>query len=136
MEQPKKREHLKKLRLELGYTQQQVADFLGVTKATISKYENGQRKLNTDHVEKLGLLYNVEPLYILCGITSAEWEKKTQERVDSSMQKEREYWESALLTDTAKEIISFLDLLNEDGQSKALERVAELTEIPKYQAYR
>lgn len=67
----KERSDLRKLREAKGLTQQQVADCLGVTKATISKYEKGQRRVN--HIEELSKLYNVEPIYILTGKTSSEW---------------------------------------------------------------
>lgn len=130
----KENDHLKQLRLKFGYTQEQVADELGVTKATISKYEKGQRHIKTEYVEKLAKLYSVEPVYILTGRTSEAWRKEMDENVAASEQEERTYWESVLLTDRIRELMPLLEQLNEDGQKKAVERVAELTEIPRYQA--
>lgn len=125
-------DYLKDLRIKRGYTQQEVADFLGVTKATISKYEKGQRQINHEYIEKLAELYGVEPIYILTGITGEEWQRRMEESADAAYQADREYWKSVLFTDTASEILSLLDMLNELGQTKAIERISELTEIPKY----
>ena len=129
---PERNGHLKELRLKCGYTQQQVADVLGVTKATISKYESGQRKLRSDHVEKLSILFNVEPVYILLGVTSAEWRREMDNVMQREEEEEREYWESVLLTKPILDMIPLLERLNDDGQQKAVERVEELTEIPRY----
>lgn len=125
--------HLKNLRMERGLTQQDVADAIGVTKATISKYEKGQRRINVDVLEKLADFFRVEPIYILTGKTNADWEKQSIKNVEDAMQDERSYWESVLLTDAVVELMPLLDRLNEEGQRKAVERVAELTEVPKYQ---
>ena len=128
----KPKDYLKSLRVQHGYTQKEVADFLGVTKATISKYEKGQRHINSEYIERLAQLYEVEPVYILTGITSEEWKRRLDENVSNVAQEERAYWESALLTDAVTKLMPLLDMLNEDGQAKAVERVAELTEVPKY----
>ena len=71
---PKEREHLKKLRIKCGYTQQEVADKLGVAKATISKYEKGLRKLN--HIDELAALYGVDEAYIFLGKSFEELKKE------------------------------------------------------------
>lgn len=123
---------LKQLRIANNYTQQDIADILGVTKAAISKYEKGLRRLKPDYVEKLSKLFNVEPLFLLIGKTTEQINQETEDAIAENEQQEREYWESVLLTDTIREMMSFMDKLNSDGKQKALERVEELTEIPKY----
>lgn len=126
-------DYLKQLRLKVGLTQQEVADILGVSKSTISKYEKGLRGINSNHFEKLSELYKVEPVYILTGKTNEEWQKQIQLEVSDGMNEDRKYWESVLLTDAVRTLIPMLDKLNAEGQQKAVERVEELTEIPKYQ---
>ena len=49
-------EQLKTARLNLNYTQQQVADLMGITKSTYCGYETGKRKPD---VEKIKLLANI-----------------------------------------------------------------------------
>ena len=124
--------YLKDLRIKCGYTQQEVADRIGVSKATISKYEKGLRGIN--HVEELSKLYNVEPIYILMGITSEQWRRQTEDEIENGEQAERSYWESVLLPNQVSRMKQLLDKLNDEGQQKAVERVEELTEIPRYRA--
>lgn len=131
--EPTNNNHLKELRRQRGYTQQDVADFLGVTKATISKYENGQRALNYEYIGKLAELFLVEPIYILTGETSEDWRRRLNSDEDAAEQEDRAYWESVLLPGQTKEIVALLDRLNDEGKQKAVERVTELTEIPRYQ---
>lgn len=49
---------LKKYRKTNGYTQQKVADYLGIDRSTYAKYENG-RKPEVDVIISLSVLYNV-----------------------------------------------------------------------------
>jgi transcriptional regulator with XRE-family HTH domain len=43
---------LKKLREEKGYSQQELAARMGISRSTISKIENGQFNLSVDYLEK------------------------------------------------------------------------------------
>ena len=47
------------------YTQQQIGEYLGVDQSLISKIEKDQRKINMTQFDKLCLLYNVTPEYLL-----------------------------------------------------------------------
>ena len=59
-------ERLKELRLEQGYTQQQVADYLKIDQSNYSKIEKGKRKLNKlSQVIKLCELYDCTQNYLL-----------------------------------------------------------------------
>lgn len=53
---------LKELREKTGFTQSQVANFLGVTQSFLSKSELGERNLTVDQVEKLSALYGYNSL--------------------------------------------------------------------------
>ena len=125
--------HLKELRKKRGYTQQQVADELGVTKATISKYENGLRDINRTNIEKLSKLFKVDPIYILTGKSDTEWESIFEEDRIESEKQDREYYKTIVFTGAISKVAHLLDKLNDKGQQKAIERVQELTEIPRYQ---
>ncbi len=56
---------LRALRRENGYTQKQVSDYLGITQSNLSKIENGERNFNMTLFDKLSLLYNCSPEYLL-----------------------------------------------------------------------
>jgi transcriptional regulator with XRE-family HTH domain len=50
-------EKLKSLRIEYGYKQKDISDFLGVDQSLISKFESGERAVSVDILEKLSSLY-------------------------------------------------------------------------------
>ena len=51
---------LQNLRKATGFTQEQVANFLGVTQAYISQIEKGERQIQVDMLEKIAALYGVD----------------------------------------------------------------------------
>ena len=58
-------ENLYKLRRKNGYTQEQVANYLGIAQSNLSKIENGERNFNITLLDKLCLLYNCSPEYLM-----------------------------------------------------------------------
>ena len=58
-------ERIRDLRVDHGYTQQQVADYLGVKQNTYSQYEIGVLNYPLDVVIKLADLYEVSVDYLL-----------------------------------------------------------------------
>lgn len=56
-------EKLKLLRQRHNYTQQDIADRLGVTRSTVSNFEIGRRKPEIDLLEKLAAIYGVDLNY-------------------------------------------------------------------------
>lgn len=59
-------ERIKLARLALGYSAEQVAAFLGVSPATIYRYENGDiAKLPSKHIKPLAEFLCVSPSYLM-----------------------------------------------------------------------
>ena len=56
---------LRKLRLEYGYTQKDIADRLGTSKAAISMYETGRREPTFEILEKLADIFNVDTDFLI-----------------------------------------------------------------------
>jgi transcriptional regulator with XRE-family HTH domain len=56
-------EKLKALRIRKHFTQQDIADRLGVTRSTVSNFEIGRRKPEVDVLEKLAAIYGVDLNY-------------------------------------------------------------------------
>ena len=59
-------ERIKNLREENGYSQTQVANYLGIDQSNLSKIERGERKFKLDLLKKLCSLYDCSQDYILC----------------------------------------------------------------------
>lgn len=58
---------LKELRKTYGFTQTQVADYLGIDQSNYSKIEHGKRRLNKMHqLKDLSNLYGCTEEYLLC----------------------------------------------------------------------
>lgn len=53
-------ENIRSLRKKLGYTQEQIAEYLGVSIAAVTQYETGARVVPAATVSKLALLFDVE----------------------------------------------------------------------------
>lgn len=126
-------ERIKMLRIRSGLTQQQVAESIGTTKSTISKYEHGLRKVNNEHLCKMAEIYEVDPLYLFLGKTEKEFQDGLEKEIQQHEKEEKEYWSDILLDDNFKKMKELLEMLNDEGIRKAIERVEELTEIPRYQ---
>lgn len=60
-------ERLLELRKKAGYSQEQVAEMLGLSRQAVSKWESGQGKPEIDNIVKLMEIYNVSADYILLG---------------------------------------------------------------------
>lgn len=58
-------EVLKKLRLEKSLTQTELADKLGISKSTISMYENGNREPDFETLEHIADFFNVNLSYLI-----------------------------------------------------------------------
>ena len=54
-------EKIKKLRNELHLSQDYVAKYLGVSRATVTQMENGNRKILADDISKLSVLFGISP---------------------------------------------------------------------------
>ena len=63
---------IKQRRLELGLTLEKVANYVGVSKATVSRWESGEiENMRRDRIAKLSEILKVKPNFIM-GIETAE----------------------------------------------------------------
>lgn len=115
---------LKQAREQAGLTQQAFADKLGVTKNSISNYENGVSSPKWDILLKIFDVLHVDPNFLyqdnFSPIEAASLRSAIQ-----AMDEQEQAQISELTSDFKK--------LNDAGKAKALERVHELTEISRYQ---
>ena len=58
-------DRLKEIRLNLGYSQQELADLLGTSKQVISRYENGLRSPKISVAAKYAKILNLDLNYLL-----------------------------------------------------------------------
>lgn len=56
---------LREARIEKGYTQEEIADYLGFTRPTYTAYESGRRRPDNDTLAKIAKFLNVSADYLL-----------------------------------------------------------------------
>ena len=115
---------LKQAREQAGLTQQAFADKLGVTKNSISNYENGVSSPKWDILLKIFDVLHVDPNFLYQDNFSPI-EVASLRSAIQAMDEQEQAQISKLTSDFNK--------LNDAGKAKALERVHELTEISRYQ---
>lgn len=92
---------IKALRKELGLTQEQFAQRVGLTKNYISLVENGSRSLAPRTVSDICREFNVNEAWLRDGIgephTEQSWEEEVAQFVFSTFQSEEESFQKDLL---------------------------------------
>jgi transcriptional regulator with XRE-family HTH domain len=53
--------NLKVWRDKLGFSQEKIAEYLGISRENISYYENGEREIPVKYLEKISELFGIEP---------------------------------------------------------------------------
>lgn len=120
-------ERLKLRRKEIGFSAEKVADQLGVSPATIYRYEKGDiEKVPVDSLAELAKILQTTPAYLMGWESQADRAELNDILAQIQASEEKEQSRIA-------EMIQDFKKLNDDGKAKAIERVHELTEIPRYQ---
>ena len=68
--------NLKHYRCKKGYTQSEIADFIGVSSSAYAMYERGEREPSIELLYKLSLLLDTN-MYSLCGFDSSDFQEKS-----------------------------------------------------------
>lgn len=126
-------ERIKKLRTELGLSQDELGKMIGVKNAAIYKYEKGLVvNLKRDTIAKLASALNTTPAYLmgLDSLPAATQKFFEGEEVQEIFESARNFQQAQ--SEWADQMADFYPDLNELGRKVALERVEELTDNPKY----
>ncbi|MGG1339920.1 helix-turn-helix transcriptional regulator [Bacillus toyonensis] len=100
-------ERLKLLRTERKLTQEQFATAVGITKASISKFENGIKTPSRETIEKIADHFNVTTDYLLGRSEDPELNER----------------ENNIVTEEGKNILALIESLPEDERKKAWEQL-------------
>ena len=100
---------IRNARKAAGVTQEQLAEVLGINRATLSKYETGVIEPSVSQLKTIAAALRID-FYVLAN-----------KKVGYSFSEEE------------GQLITAFSSLNPSGQTEAVKRVSELTEIPRYQ---
>lgn len=140
-------ESIKSARKHRGWTQEQLANAIGVKRSVISKYESGSISPSMDTLRSIANALGVNTISLITG--EKEFSSFVRFADDGLLQLMKQDYESdkdfysaffdkkisflVINNDTDRRLMEAYLALNTNGQQKAVERVEELTEIPKYQ---
>jgi len=118
---------LKKLRESAGYTLEFVGKVVGVSRATVQRYESGEIKnIPLDKIAKLTTLYNVSMVKLL------ELEVKGHDGESCEFNKLVDISDTRYLKAEEVSLLAAFEKLNEEGKNKLLGLAYDLCDIPKY----
>lgn len=140
-------ENMKQIRQEKGFTQQDIANAIGVSQNAIYNWETGKREPPIDTIEKIANALGVSPVYLIWGSDANEWQEliNTEDAIkEESSETLNELFslikkiitendKNDIFTELPEEwLLYYFWLLNNNGQKKAIEQVELLTKIPEY----
>ena len=134
---------IRNARQEKGLSQEELAKAIGATKSAVSRYEAGKRMPNLGQIQAIAAALDGDVVYLVCGQTTtelqsgiliqAEAEAKVEfEKLQLEFQS-RSFDERVSISSALIHLFKLFVRFNPIGYQKAVERVEELTEIPKYQ---
>lgn len=117
-------QEIKRLRLERGYTQQQLGDLLGVQKSAVQKYEKGTVKnLKQETLLKLCRIFDVSPAVFMDALYDTD-------KLSREVQVLEEL--SMLFGSQSVNMLEMFQSLNDEGKAKLFNYGKDLLEIGKY----
>ncbi len=78
---------VRELRISFGWTQEYLAEQLGVSDPMISNLENGKKRIQIDNLLALSRIFDVSTDYLLKGTETYEINKETASRVADKKKK-------------------------------------------------
>lgn len=117
-------EEIKRLRLERGYTQQQLGEMLGVQKSAVQKYEKGTVKnLKQETLMRLCQIFDVSPAVFMDAMYDTDKLSREVQVLDEL---------SLLFGSQSVNLLEAFQSLNEEGKAKLYSYARDLAEIEKY----
>lgn len=133
-------QNIRAARKQMGLTQEKLAKMAGLSTMSIRRYEKGERIITDETLMKIAKVLKIEwqklKGWVFHGFTVDGFEfwgppvptAKLEIFADNISEQQ------GPCKQISDQIIMALNKLNRAGQQKAVERVLELTEIPRYQA--
>lgn len=152
-------ENIRHVRKIKGLTQEELAKKAGMSTMSIRRYENGERIITVAALKRIATALNIPYWNLISDPKPGEadgyniWQEVLQDYLDSENQmvqdilnylKNRhpsdvEFYGALkksrgieLLDAKGKRLVNVYTHLNDEGQQKAIERVEELAEVPRY----
>lgn len=132
-------EQIKKFRQQKKLSQKELGKLIGVSQQMIGQWESANANLTLDTVQKIATALNISvndllesplddsPLYRAFKNNDVSDNPLEKHYVNSKLTEQIENWQQSDI-----ELVKSFKKLNDSGKAVAIERVEELTEIPRY----
>lgn len=121
--------NIKKARKQKKLKQKELAEQIGYTESSISKYEQGLIQIPNTIINEIARVLDVSPLQLL---GADEWDKQFNQDEKLSMETRLLEHINEIYGSKSVELLRWFNELNELGQEKAVNDLCDMTEIPKY----
>ena len=132
---------IKDARKSAGLTQEELGKMLGISGAAVAQYETGKRNPKPETLSRFACALNISVSQLL-GFSpedlggdpnNVDWMNFNRAILEAGISSDLDKIVNSFLETDAVSILQFLEQLNSEGKKKAIERIAELAEIPRYQ---
>ena len=108
---------VKELRTSRKLSQQELADFLKISKSSVNMYERGEREPGLDMLETIADFFNIDMDYLM-GKSDIPHRYLVQD--------------TEKITAEEQQLITIYKNLNTEGKNQLMEQAINLSELPKY----
>lgn len=134
-------QNIRAVRKQMGLTQEELAKMAGLSTMSIRRYEKGERIITDETLMRIAKVLKIEwqklKGWVFYGFTVDGYEfwgpPESITELDQIFADNISEQQGSC-KQISNQIIMALNKLNRAGKQKAVERVLELTEIPRYQA--
>lgn len=128
-------DRIREIRLKTKLTQKQLGERSGIAEPTIRRYELGKLNPKIETLQKIADALGTDVNYLLHGATLADRDEAFINRLKGEGETNPAVIHETHEQQTQRDALNrAFDLLNKAGRDKAVERVQELAEVPKYRA--
>ncbi len=125
---------LRELRNSRKLSQQELADYLKISKSSVNMYERGEREPGLDTLEEIADFFNVDMDY-LTGKTSEiknfdNWNKIDTDRLSNEAETFDKIGE--VFGKQTAELVHIFNELNEEGREKLLDQAKDMSMLEHY----
>lgn len=131
---------IRKARKSVGLTQEALAKKLNINRATISKYETGEISPTFEQLQAIAEALNISFIELFDPVIASALGTIVDNNINSADEAIRkrfgitgDYVVVETDNDDIRQLMQAYTKLNSEGQQIAVERIEELTQIPKYQ---
>lgn len=126
---------LRELRNSRKLSQQELANYLGISKSSVNMYERGEREPGLDTLEAIADYFNVDMDYLTGKTSQIKNFSKLNEKIDTNkLSKESQAYDliSECFGKQAAELVHLFANFNEEGKEKLLDTAEDMSLLDKY----